>query len=124
MKRFNLFHLFFSVDKPDRLTINPEPDQDEYNKTTVREGGTVGPFNCSADCNPPCNITWKLKSFGLFREHPLKDGLLLLQPVKREMELLQCVARWVYNDAQIKESIKLDVQCNYLFVYIYLYLSI
>ncbi|XP_078329236.1 uncharacterized protein LOC111112451 [Crassostrea virginica] len=46
--------------KPDMLSIKPEP-QLLNGKLTVTEGETIGPYHCSADCNPPCSITWEYK---------------------------------------------------------------
>ncbi|XP_062568082.1 uncharacterized protein LOC134230334, partial [Saccostrea cucullata] len=28
---------------------------------TIRDGAPLGPYNCSADCNPPCTVQWKYK---------------------------------------------------------------
>lgn len=48
------------VDKPDKVLINPMPTVDN-GKLTVKEGETIGPYNCLADCNPPCEVKWGYK---------------------------------------------------------------
>ena len=30
-------------------------------KLAVKEGESIGPYTCTADCNPPCDISWKYK---------------------------------------------------------------
>lgn len=97
-KHFHLLHLLSFVDKQDRITIIPEPDLKEINKMTVKEGDMIGPFNCSADCNPHCDITWKLKTTSGYSDPPSNDGILLPLGVKRDMELVQCVAQWIYTN--------------------------
>ena len=42
------------------MLINPEPKLDN-GSLTVREDDTIGPYNCSTDCNPPCKIKWRYK---------------------------------------------------------------
>uniref|UniRef100_K1QJJ6 Uncharacterized protein n=1 Tax=Magallana gigas TaxID=29159 RepID=K1QJJ6_MAGGI len=83
-----------SLYKYDRLTISPEPELNEDNKIAVREGDIIGPFNCSADCNPRCDITWKLKSTSGYSDPPQKDGLLLALVVERDMEFVRYGSTW------------------------------
>nr|XP_034322749.1 uncharacterized protein LOC105319714 [Crassostrea gigas] len=99
-----------SLYKYDRLTISPEPELNEDNKIAVREGDIIGPFNCSADCNPRCDITWKLKSTSGYSDPPQKDGLLLALVVERDMEFVRCVAQWIHTNKTIQKEILLDVQ--------------
>ena len=54
----NIAYLF--VDEPSILSIDPKPELNN-GKLTVMEEETVGPYNCSADCNPPCEIKWRYK---------------------------------------------------------------
>lgn len=96
----------------------PEPDLNEVNKMTVKEGDMIGPFNCSADCNPHCDITWKLKKTSGYSDPPSNDGILLPLVVKRDMELVQCVAQWIYTNETMQEEIVLDVKCKYLLIFI------
>lgn len=123
-KHLPLLRLFSFVDNYDRLTISPEPDLNEVNKITVKEGDIIGPFNCSADCNPPCAITWKLKTTSGYSDPPQKEGLLLALVVKRDMEFVRCVAQWIYTNKTIHKGILLDVQCKYLFIFIIPFLFI
>lgn len=117
-KHLHLLQLFSFVDRHDRLTISPEPDLNEVNKLTVKEGDIIGPFNCSADCNPQCDITWKLKTTSGYSDPPQKDGLLLALVVKRDMEFVRCVAKWIFTNKTIQKGILLDVQCKYFFILI------
>nr|XP_022311307.1 uncharacterized protein LOC111116599 [Crassostrea virginica] len=90
---------------PDKLKILPEPQP----KLTVKEGETIGPYTCTADCNPPCDITWKYKdstSDGFF--DVASTGLLDSQIVNRSIALYRCIAKY-QSVMDVKESIKLDV---------------
>ncbi|XP_078330709.1 neural cell adhesion molecule 2-like [Crassostrea virginica] len=89
---------------PDKLKILPEPQP----KVTVKEGEIIGPYTCTADCNPPCNITWKYKdsTSGFF--DAASTGLLDRQIVNRSIALYRCIAKYP-SVMDVKESIKLDV---------------
>eukprot|EP00105_Crassostrea_gigas_P041559 XP_019925707.1 PREDICTED: uncharacterized protein LOC105335173 [Crassostrea gigas] len=88
---------------PDRIIITPEPG-----KLTVREGETIGPFVCTADCNPTCSITWRVKNFDVFSDARSEMETLLQQAVQRGMQLFRCKADW--REITFKENIQLDVQ--------------
>lgn len=102
------------VDGPEKLNITPQPSLHKYDRIKVRSGDFVGPFSCSADCNPPCNITWQVKDSTGFRDVLSETGTLF-QQVEIYMEMFCCVAKWV-DDTTTNEIIKLDVQCRYLFL--------
>nr|XP_022305662.1 uncharacterized protein LOC111112451 isoform X2 [Crassostrea virginica] len=98
--------------KPDMLLIKPEP-QLLYGKLTVTEGETIGPYHCSADCNPPCSITWKYKDTdGTIHDASSTGHELSMQKVNRSISLLRCVAIYEQQD-RIRRDIELYVQCKY-----------
>ena len=122
----NLFKLISKilnmfVDKPDMLSIKPEP-QLLNGKLTVTEGKTIGPYHCSADCNPPCSITWKYKDTdGTIHDASSSGHELSMQRVNRNISLLRCVAIYKppYKESQ---SIELDIQCKFFSITILLLL--
>ena len=84
------------TDGPGSVNINPQlpANQTLY----VRDGDYVGPYNCSADCNPPCVIQWKYKlSNGTFRDAESEGGTLTQQQVFRDKALFQCVVTSSFN---------------------------
>nr|XP_022305656.1 uncharacterized protein LOC111112450 [Crassostrea virginica]XP_022305657.1 uncharacterized protein LOC111112450 [Crassostrea virginica]XP_022305658.1 uncharacterized protein LOC111112450 [Crassostrea virginica]XP_022305660.1 uncharacterized protein LOC111112450 [Crassostrea virginica] len=98
--------------KPDMLSIKPEP-QLLNGKLTVTEGETIGPYHCSADCNPPCSIAWKYKDTdGTIHDASSSGHELSMQRVNRNISLLRCVAIYKppYKESQ---SLELDIQCKY-----------
>lgn len=96
----------------DTLTINPQPTLNDQNKVTVKEGTIIGPVHCLADCNPSCDVTWKLRTLS---DLSSKKGMLLPLVVNRSMEMFRCEARWRIKNEILNKSIGLDVQCKYLF---------
>lgn len=105
--------MFLFVDKPDKLTFSPEPTLNDNNKLAVKEGDTIGPFICSADCNPHCDISWKLRTSSVFSDPPSKDGMLLPLVVKRNVEMFRCIAQRRYNNETTIEEVVLDVKCKF-----------
>uniref|UniRef100_A0A8W8P1E0 Uncharacterized protein n=1 Tax=Magallana gigas TaxID=29159 RepID=A0A8W8P1E0_MAGGI len=93
---------------PDIIIITPEPKLNINDKLTVREGDTIGPFVCTADCNPLCNITWTVKTSDGFSDARSEMGTLLKQPVQRDMRLLRCQAD--RGNRISKQGFQLDVQ--------------
>nr|XP_022306482.1 uncharacterized protein LOC111112900 isoform X3 [Crassostrea virginica] len=96
---------------PDNLNILPQPLLNSNDKLAVKEGETIGPYTCTADCNPPCDISWKYKdstSGGLF--DVASTGLLIGHIVNRSIAVFRCFAKHSPDKGfkQI-ESIKLDV---------------
>nr|XP_022306370.1 uncharacterized protein LOC111112826 isoform X2 [Crassostrea virginica] len=96
---------------PDKLKIFPEPQLNLNGKLTVKEGDSIGPYTCTSDCNPPCDITWKYKdstSRGFFDVE--STGLLIGHIVNRSIALYRCITQYP-PDKKFKEtkSIKLDV---------------
>nr|XP_022311879.1 carcinoembryonic antigen-related cell adhesion molecule 6-like [Crassostrea virginica] len=102
---------------PDNLNILPQPLLNSNDKLAVKEGETIGPYTCTADCNPPCNITWKYKdstSGGYF--DVASTGSLDSQIVNRSIALYRCIAKYPPDkDFKKIESINLDVLCNWKF---------
>uniref|UniRef100_K1QHH4 Ig-like domain-containing protein n=1 Tax=Magallana gigas TaxID=29159 RepID=K1QHH4_MAGGI len=80
-------------DGPEKVNITPKPSLNKYDQIEVRGGGFVGPFNCSADCNPACNITWQMKHSTRFYDVLSETGTLF-QQVGIYMEMFCCVAKW------------------------------
>nr|XP_022307619.1 uncharacterized protein LOC111113619 [Crassostrea virginica] len=96
-------------DKPDKVLINPEPKLDN-GSLTVREDDTIGPFNCSADCNPPCKIKWRYKDTADKIYDASSNGHELgIQKVNRDMSEFRCVAIYEQNERE-KYNIVLNVQ--------------
>eukprot|EP00105_Crassostrea_gigas_P021864 XP_011441165.1 PREDICTED: uncharacterized protein LOC105337926 [Crassostrea gigas] len=93
---------------PDRLTITPEPILNINGKLTVREGETIGPYVCTADCNPPCNMTWKIKTSDGFSDGRSMMGTFLKQAVQKNMLLFRCIAHWGENT--LKRGFQLDIK--------------
>lgn len=93
---------------PAQLTLTPKPKLDNNDRVTVKEGDIVGPIFCSADCYPPCNITWKYKDSDKFRDASSQNGILLLQSVHRNITQITCLSRW--KDESMEKDISLYVQ--------------
>ena len=100
------------VDEPNKLLIHPEP-YFNYGKLTVKDGQTIGPYDCSADCNPPCEIIWKYKdTAGTFHNATVSGHTLSVLTVSRNISLLRCIAKYMgETDDKKKHNIPLDVQC-------------
>ncbi|XP_065931361.1 uncharacterized protein [Magallana gigas] len=93
---------------PETIKFTPEPILNSNDKLTVREWETIGPFVCTADCNPTCSITWKVKYFEVFSDARFERGTLSKQAVQRGMQLFRCIADRGSNT--LKQIIRLDVQ--------------
>ena len=94
------------------LLIKPKP-QLLNGKLTVTEGETIGPYHCSADCNPPCSIAWKYKDTdGTIHDASSSGHELSMTKVNWNISLLRCVAiyKQPYKESQ---NIELDIQCKY-----------
>lgn len=85
---------------------------------TVKEGTAIGPVHCLADCNPSCDVTWKLKTISGLSDLSSKEGMLLPLVVNRSMEMFRCEAQWRIKNEILNKSIGLDVQCKYLVFFI------
>nr|XP_022307478.1 uncharacterized protein LOC111113474 [Crassostrea virginica] len=95
---------------PDKLAILPQPLLNSNDKLTVKEGESIGPYNCTVDCNPPCDITWEYKdsTSGFF--DVASTGSLDSHTVNRSIALYRCIAKYrPYKDFNKIEDIKLDV---------------
>nr|XP_022304465.1 uncharacterized protein LOC111111660 [Crassostrea virginica] len=95
--------------KPDNISIEPEPILTN-GKLTVKEGNTIGPYDCSVDCNPPCQINWKYKNTnGTLHDASSNGHELSIESVNRSISLLCCVAIYKHNDSE-RRNIELDIQ--------------
>lgn len=101
------------TDGPEQLTFAPKPTFDKGYEFTVKEGNEVGPIVCSADCYPPCNVTWKYKESNRLRDALSKNGILLLQSVNRNVTQIICLSKW--KTESMEKDITLDVQCLYFY---------
>ncbi|XP_062602469.1 uncharacterized protein LOC134264196 isoform X2 [Saccostrea cucullata] len=95
---------------PETVLVTPVPPTDGQ---SVHDGETFGPYTCSADCNPPCNVQWKLRDpSGGFRDvTPLGPSSVTVPELtanRNSMALIRCVV----NGTEGKEtsSIKLNIQ--------------
>lgn len=100
-----------SLDGPEKLILTPQPTLNRFNTLTIKEGATIGPYQCKVDCNPPCDTTWKYKDSAGSIHVLSKEGMLEQQRLKRNVSLFLCEARW-RNDTVMNKSITLDVQCK------------
>ena len=106
----NILHVF--VDKPDMLSIKPEP-QLLNGKLTVTEWETIGPYHCSADCNPPCSITWEYKNTdGTIHDASSNGKVMGVKRVNRSISLHRCTAIYEQKHRE-KQVLELDIQCKY-----------
>ncbi|XP_062619268.1 carcinoembryonic antigen-related cell adhesion molecule 5-like [Saccostrea cucullata] len=95
---------------PETVLVTPEPPIDGL---SVHDEETFGPYNCSADCNPPCTVQWKLRDpFWGFRDvTPLGTSSVTVPEItanRTSMAMIRCVV----NGTEGKEvsSIKLNIQ--------------
>ena len=119
-----ILHLF--IDKPDKVSISPEPNLNN-GKLIVKEKENIGPYNCSADCNPPCTIIWKYEDTnGSLHDAPYNGHELSIQRVNRNISLFRCVAKYDQNDQRFrkKRNIELFIQCKYFSIFFLLVLYV
>nr|XP_022306469.1 carcinoembryonic antigen-related cell adhesion molecule 1-like isoform X2 [Crassostrea virginica] len=96
---------------PDNLNILPQPLLNSNDKLAVKEGEPIGPYTCTADCNPPCDMTWKYKDVtnGQFID-VASTAFLYSHIVNRSIALYRCIAKYPPDkDFKKIESINLDV---------------
>ena len=100
------------VDQPDNISIDPEPELNN-GRLTVKEGETIGPYDCSSDCNPPCEIKWKYKDINNNVHDASSNGYeLSILKVNKNISLIRCVAIYKQKD-MMRKDIELDIQCKY-----------
>lgn len=88
-----------------------EPNPDKEKLITIREGETIGPYHCNADCNPPCNMTWKyMDADGHFYFLP-QGRNMSKQHVNRDIKSYHCVAEWK-SQPKKERDFALDVKCK------------
>ncbi|XP_062595951.1 uncharacterized protein LOC134257340 isoform X2 [Saccostrea cucullata] len=94
---------------PESVSITPKPLR---NTITIKDGDLLGPYNCSADCNPPCTVQWKyklpegdLKNVTHYGISPLP--LPNLKADRTRMTLIRCVAK--NSEGREIDGIKLNI---------------
>ena len=88
-------------------------------KLTVKEGETIGPYNCSADCNPPCEVKWRYRDINNNVHDASSSGHeLSILKVNRNISLLRCMAVYEQGDRE-RRNIELDIQCKYFDITFY-----
>lgn len=103
--------VLYILDGPDEIRFEPNPDIKKKQLIIIREGETIGPYQCIADCNPPCNITWKyMDANGNFYFLP-QGRKMSKQHVNRTIKSYHCVAEW---ESQLgkERDFALDVKCK------------
>nr|XP_022307622.1 uncharacterized protein LOC111113623 [Crassostrea virginica] len=97
--------------QPDNISIDPEPELNN-GRLTVKEGETIGPYDCSSDCNPPCEIKWKYKDINNNVHDASSNGYdLSILKVNKNISLIRCVAIYKQKD-MMRKDIELDIQYN------------
>ena len=92
------------------MLINPVPKVDN-GKLTVKEGETIGPYNCSADCNPPCDVKWRYIDTAGKIQDALSPHI-----ATRNITEFRCVAIYMHDENYTERyTIDLNVQCKYHF---------
>ncbi|XP_061180583.1 immunoglobulin superfamily member 10-like [Saccostrea echinata] len=97
---------------PEIVKITPLRPTDDGGRLKIKEGDTFGPYNCSADCNPPCTLQWKYKNTsGHFVDAPRSDfssTTLLEQKANRsKMTQIQCIAK--NSEGRNEQNIVLNI---------------
>ncbi|XP_062600220.1 uncharacterized protein LOC134261835 isoform X2 [Saccostrea cucullata] len=101
-----------------QIWISPPPPPDD--RLCVQDGGIFGPFNCTADCNPPCMIQWKNKiptgEFANATSLRLDSQIIPERRVEKgNVTLFQCVVKWSSGKDDGYKTRNLDIQfsnCN------------
>nr|XP_022310800.1 uncharacterized protein LOC111116098 isoform X3 [Crassostrea virginica] len=94
---------------PDTLRINPSVNEDS--ELSIKEGEALGPYDCYADCTPPCDVTWQYTdSYGnvhqvIFSKKTAKLNII----VNRTIILLSCVGTYK-TSMTLEQNISLNVQ--------------
>ncbi|XP_061170406.1 uncharacterized protein LOC133179729 [Saccostrea echinata] len=95
---------------PEKVIISPQPPM---NILKIREGDKFGPYNCSADCNPPCTFQWfnKIPS-GKYEATYQSDSSHVLpeQTSNRSRTLFYCVAYWSEDSGNTYSNLTIDIQ--------------
>ena len=101
----------FTVNGPDTLRIRPSGSGDS--ELSIKEGEALGPFDCYADCNPPCDVTWQYTdSYGnVHRVNFSKKTARLNIIVNRTIILLSCVGTYK-TSMTLEQNMSLKVQCK------------
>ncbi|XP_062574002.1 uncharacterized protein LOC134235849 isoform X2 [Saccostrea cucullata] len=95
---------------PDTILVTPGPPIDGL---SIHDGGTFGPYTCSADCNTPCTVQWKYKHpDGGLRDATSNGTTTVTVPVqtanRSSMALIQCVLSGI--EGKILSPIKFNIQ--------------
>ncbi|XP_078327357.1 uncharacterized protein LOC111116097 isoform X2 [Crassostrea virginica] len=94
---------------PDTLKISPSVNKNT--KLSIKEGEALGPYDCSTDCNPPCDVTWQYADTGghVHKVNSSKNTARLNLIVNRTIILFSCVG--TYNHSlKLEQNMSLIVQ--------------
>lgn len=101
----------FCIDGPE--TVNITANKEIIN---VTEGNNLGPFHCSADCNPPCNIEWGSdisRSTVIFYNLSFGSTLNISDIKRNQSGTFSCQATHINDKKRFKrKEITVDVQCK------------
>jgi len=104
-------YYIFSIDGPQSITLSPS-----NTSITVREGATITPIICKADCNPPCTFQWIHNSST--GDSVINGTVLNIESAQRSHnDTYRCEAlarNPVPSQLQRRQSvdIRIDVQCK------------
>nr|XP_022310805.1 uncharacterized protein LOC111116099 isoform X2 [Crassostrea virginica] len=95
---------------PDTLRINPSVNEDS--ELSIKEGQALGTYDCSADCNPPCNIAWQYTDTGghVHRVNSSKKTARLNLIVNRTIILFSCQGTYNNSSLTLEQNMSLIVQ--------------
>lgn len=102
--------------RSDSVKINPlygpntiEIDRFQTDLVTRKEGEKIGPYRCSVDCNPPCEIIWERENSSGHVDVLANNSDMPQQQLKKDMTSLTCIAKWESQHPK-RKTIRLDVQ--------------
>lgn len=104
--------LLYILDGPDEIKFEPNSDIPNEKLITLKEGESIGPYQCIADCNPPCNMTWKYMDTNGKFSFLTKGRTMSKQYVNRNIKSYHCVAEWKFHHEK-KRGFALDVKCRF-----------
>nr|XP_022305369.1 uncharacterized protein LOC111112254 [Crassostrea virginica] len=94
---------------PDRLRINSFINDNI--ELTIKEGEAIGPYNCSADCNPSCDINWQYTDLdgNAHEVKTSKNSAILKININRTMSLFSCLGTYG-STVRLERNMSLNVQ--------------
>ena len=102
-----------NADGPDRLRINSFIN--ENIELTIKEGEAIGPYNCSADCNPSCDINWQYTDLdgNAHEVKTSKNSAILKININRTMSLFSCLGTYG-STVRLERNMSFYTQCKTL----------